>query len=307
MKPSIRIQTEDFDLGAEYQLLRQLDAAVGAVVTFTGLVRDLEKDSSINSLTLQHYPGMTESLLQDIVDQAAARWDLIGLTVIHRVGKLLPSDQIVFVGVASQHRADAFEAAQFVMDYLKTRRPFGKKSNRMASSIGSRAKIRIRRPVSVGLMMINVDGVILAAGKSSRMGRANKVLANLGGRSLLEIAVEKLGPQVDTLVINGDPALCGEQALADRVEGFQGPLMGLYTALLSEQLSRADYLMMVPCDGPFLPDNLVAELYQQIVQADADIACVRYQGFAQPTFSLWHKRVLPDIEQALIGGKKWWL
>jgi len=152
-------------------------------------------------------------------------------------------------------------------------------------------------------MMINVDGVILAAGKSSRMGRANKVLANLGGRSLLEIAVEKLGPQVDTLVINGDPALCGEQALADRAEGFQGPLMGLYTALLSEQLSRADYLMMVPCDGPFLPDNLVAELYQQIVQADADIACVRYQGFVQPTFSLWHKRVLPDIEQALLVEK----
>ena len=152
-------------------------------------------------------------------------------------------------------------------------------------------------------MMINVDGVILAAGKSSRMGRANKVLANLGGRSLLEIAVEKLGPQVDTLVINGDPAVCGEQALADRIEGFQGPLMGLYTALLSEQLSRADYLMMVPCDGPFLPDNLVAELYQQIVRADADIACVRYQGFAQPTFSLWHKRALPDIEQALLVEK----
>jgi molybdopterin synthase catalytic subunit len=128
MKPTIRIQTEDFDLGAEYQLLRQLDsAAVGAVVTFTGLVRDLEKDSSINSLTLQHYPGMTESLLQEIVDQAAARWDLIGLTVIHRVGKLLPSDQIVFVGVASQHRADAFEAAQFVMDYLKTKATFWKK------------------------------------------------------------------------------------------------------------------------------------------------------------------------------------
>jgi molybdopterin-guanine dinucleotide biosynthesis protein A len=115
--------------------------------------------------------------------------------------------------------------------------------------------------------------------------------------------VEKMSPQVDTLVINGDQALCGEQALADRIEGFQGPLMGLYTALLSEQLSRADYLMMVPCDGPFLPENLVAELYQQIVQADADIACVRYQGFAQPTFSLWHKRALPDIEQLLLVEK----
>jgi molybdopterin synthase catalytic subunit len=127
MNSTIRIQNHDFDLGAEYQLLRQLDSAVGAVVTFTGLVRDLEKNTSINSLTLQHYPGMTESLLQEIVDQAQQRWDLIGVTVIHRVGKLLPSDQIVFVGVASQHRVDAFEAAQFVMDYLKTKATFWKK------------------------------------------------------------------------------------------------------------------------------------------------------------------------------------
>jgi molybdopterin synthase catalytic subunit len=127
MNSTTRIQNHDFDLGTEYQLLRQLDSAVGAVVTFTGLVRDLEKNTSINSLTLQHYPGMTESLLQEIVDQAQQRWDLIGVTVIHRVGKLLPSDQIVFVGVASQHRVDAFEAAQFVMDYLKTKATFWKK------------------------------------------------------------------------------------------------------------------------------------------------------------------------------------
>lgn len=127
MNSTIRIQTDDFDLAAEYQLLRQLDSAVGAVVTFAGLVRDLENNTSINSLTLQHYPGMTESLLQEIVDQAEARWDLIGITVIHRVGELLPNDQIVFVGVASQHRADAFEAAQFVMDYLKTKATFWKK------------------------------------------------------------------------------------------------------------------------------------------------------------------------------------
>lgn len=127
MNSTIRIQADDFDLAAEYDLLRQLDSAVGAVVTFTGLVRDLEKNASINSLTLQHYPGMTESLLQEIVDQAQQRWDLIGVTVIHRVGELLSSDQIVFVGVASQHRADAFEAAQFVMDYLKTKATFWKK------------------------------------------------------------------------------------------------------------------------------------------------------------------------------------
>jgi molybdopterin synthase catalytic subunit len=127
MNSTIRIQADDFDLAAEYDLLRQLDSAVGAVVIFTGLVRDLEKNASINSLTLQHYPGMTESLLQEIVDQAQQRWDLIGVTVIHRVGELLPSDHIVFVGVASQHRADAFEAAQFVMDYLKTKATFWKK------------------------------------------------------------------------------------------------------------------------------------------------------------------------------------
>ena len=127
MNSTIRIQADDFDLAAEYDLLRQLDSAVGAVVIFTGLVRDLEKNASINSLTLQHYPGMTESLLQEIVDQAQQLWHLIGVTVIHRVGELLPSDQIVFVGVASQHRADAFEAAQFVMDYLKTKATFWKK------------------------------------------------------------------------------------------------------------------------------------------------------------------------------------
>jgi molybdopterin synthase catalytic subunit len=123
---SIRIQTHDFDLAQEYQQLRELSSNVGAVVTFTGLVRDFQFDSSIDSLSLQHYPGMTETLLQEIVDQANQRWQLIGSTVIHRVGELLPRDQIVFVGVASQHRADAFEAAQFLMDYLKTKATFWK-------------------------------------------------------------------------------------------------------------------------------------------------------------------------------------
>ena len=123
---SIRIQTHDFDLAQEYQQLRELSTTVGAVVTFIGLVRDFELDASIDSLSLQHYPGMTETLLQEIVDQANKRWNLIGSTVIHRVGELLPRDQIVFVGVASQHRADAFEAAQFLMDYLKVKATFWK-------------------------------------------------------------------------------------------------------------------------------------------------------------------------------------
>ena len=124
---SIRIQPDDFDLTHEYQQLRELSSTVGAVVTFVGLVRDFEADSTIDSLSLQHYPGMTETLLQEIVDQANKRWKLIGSSVVHRVGELLPRDQIVFVGVASQHRADAFEAAQFIMDYLKTRATFWKR------------------------------------------------------------------------------------------------------------------------------------------------------------------------------------
>ncbi len=123
---SIRIQAEDFDLTQEYQLLRELSSSVGAVVTFSGLVRDFELKSSIDSLSLQHYPGMTETLLQEIVDQANGRWNLIGTTIIHRVGQLQPTDQIVFVGVASQHRTDAFEAAQFLIDYLKTKATFWK-------------------------------------------------------------------------------------------------------------------------------------------------------------------------------------
>lgn len=122
----IRIQNYDFNLAEEYQLLRELSPAVGAVVTFAGLVRDFELDSSIDSLSLQHYPGMTENLLQAIVDQANQRWDLIGTTLIHRVGELLLKDQIVFVGVASQHRGDAFEASQFLMDHLKTKATFWK-------------------------------------------------------------------------------------------------------------------------------------------------------------------------------------
>jgi len=146
MTDRIRIQEQDFDLAEEYQLLRQTDSAVGAVVTFSGLVRDFELGSEerreadtqgqsatknpIDILSLQHYPGMTESLLEAIVEQANQRWNLIATTVIHRVGDLSPKEQIVLVGVASQHRADAFEAAQFLMDYLKTQATFWKSVRR---------------------------------------------------------------------------------------------------------------------------------------------------------------------------------
>ena len=134
MNDLVCVQADDFSLSDEYQRLRNIDGQVGAIVTFCGLVRDFESSAGepkskklVNYLTLQHYPGMTETLLDDIVMQAKARWDLVAVTVIHRIGNLAPNDQIVFVGVASEHRKAAFDAAQFLMDYLKTKATFWKK------------------------------------------------------------------------------------------------------------------------------------------------------------------------------------
>jgi len=122
----IKVQTEDFDLAAEYRQLNDGHAS-GAVVTFSGLVRD--EEGQLLGLELEHYPGMTEKALSNIVDVAKARWPLHAVTVIHRVGYLKINEQIVFVGVASAHRLAAFEAANFIMDYLKTRAPFWKKEH----------------------------------------------------------------------------------------------------------------------------------------------------------------------------------
>ena len=135
----ISIQTEDFDLAHEYQQLRQLSHDAGAIVSFTGLVREMyqagdNEQGKVATLTLEHYPGMTEKALQEIVAQAQARWELLGVRVIHRIGELSPADQIVMVATASSHRHDAFDAAQFIMDYLKSKAPFWKKQ---ATSTGS--------------------------------------------------------------------------------------------------------------------------------------------------------------------------
>ncbi|PZP59032.1 MAG: molybdopterin synthase catalytic subunit MoaE [Azospira oryzae] len=124
---SVRVQTEDFDVGLEIQALRRNNPKVGAVAAFVGLVRDVNEGESIRGMVLEHYPGMTEKALEDIVTQAKDRWDVIDILVIHRVGPLKPTDQIVLVAVASGHRGDAFAACEFIMDYLKTRAPFWKK------------------------------------------------------------------------------------------------------------------------------------------------------------------------------------
>lgn len=123
----VRVQREPFDAGVEIAKLREGDRRVGAVAVFIGTVRDVNDAAAVQSLTLEHYPGMTEKALGSIVEDAKTRFDVYEIGVIHRIGELAPTDPIVFVGVTSAHRGDAFDACRFVMDYLKTRAPFWKK------------------------------------------------------------------------------------------------------------------------------------------------------------------------------------
>jgi len=129
----VSVQKQDFDLGAETKAISK-SSKVGAVASFVGLVRDVR-------MSLEHYPGMTENAIRKIVDEAASRWQVMDCTVIHRYGDLEPNDQIVMVAVASAHRGDAFQACEFIMDYLKTQAPFWKKEHRAggASWVEARA------------------------------------------------------------------------------------------------------------------------------------------------------------------------
>jgi molybdopterin synthase catalytic subunit len=123
----ISVQSAEFDVAAVIDELCAGDPAVGAVASFIGLMRDVNDGAPVSGMTLEHYPGMTEKALEGIVAEAHERWDLIGVTVVHRVGELRPTDPIVLVAVASGHRGDAFQACEFIMDFLKTRAPFWKK------------------------------------------------------------------------------------------------------------------------------------------------------------------------------------
>ena len=133
--PRVRIQHEDFDLGAEVAALRAGDGGIGAVAAFVGTVRDRSDGRAVASMELEHYPGMTDAAIEAMIDQAIARFDVRAVRVIHRIGALAARDQIVLVAVASAHRGDAFQACEFLMDYLKTSAPFWKKE---ATDTGAR-------------------------------------------------------------------------------------------------------------------------------------------------------------------------
>lgn len=126
---TVQVQTADFDVAAELAAMRTASADIGAVVSFIGQVRDINDGDAVSTLTLEHYPGMTERALEQIEQEAKSRWDINGSLIIHRVGTLQPLDQIVLVVVASAHRGEAFKACEFIMDYLKTQAPFWKKES----------------------------------------------------------------------------------------------------------------------------------------------------------------------------------
>ena len=127
MTITIKVQTAPFDPDAESRLVRADNPGVGAVVTFLGLMRDLNEGDNVTRMTLEHYPGMTEKALRKIAEEATQRWDLEAVNLVHRVGELLPEDPIVLVAVSSRHRGEAFRGCEFIIDYLKNRAPFWKK------------------------------------------------------------------------------------------------------------------------------------------------------------------------------------
>lgn len=149
MDPRVSVQVEDFSVDQEYQRLSEGTAA-GAVVTFIGKVRDMNLGDNVIGLHLEHYPGMTEKSLSDICEEAEARWPLLGVRVIHRVGDMDSGDQIVFVGVSSAHRGAAFDACEFIMDYLKTKAPFWKKSAQLTKIVGLNRATPIIKQRSAG-------------------------------------------------------------------------------------------------------------------------------------------------------------
>ncbi len=127
MSVTVRVQSEDFDISKEIAFLRRDNPRIGAIASFIGVVRDMNEGDSVAEMTLEHYPGMTEKSVEDIITQARDRWQVMDAVVIHRIGTLKPLDQIVLVVVSSAHRGDAFAACEFIMDFLKTRAPFWKK------------------------------------------------------------------------------------------------------------------------------------------------------------------------------------
>ena len=170
---SVRVQTQDFDAGAEIAALRRANPKVGAVASFIGVVRDVNEGDAVRDMTLEHYPGMTERALEKIVAEAKSRWDIIDVLVVHRVGRLAPTDQIVLVVVTGAHRGEAFAACEFVMDYLEDPRAVLEEgADRRGRTLGRGAQRRRRRRGTLGAVAQNAPQVAHAVAEQARRSQA---------------------------------------------------------------------------------------------------------------------------------------
>ena len=269
----------------------------GAEVRFIGKVRNDARSAPITHLTLEHFPGVTESEIRRIVDQARERWSLQKARVVHRVGPIAVGETIVLVETASAHRRDAYEANVFIMDYLKTEAPFWKQecfadgtelwveakstdqqaARRWESAEGDAAA----GPVAGAVAMAGaspsqpqIGALILAGGEASRMGGLNKGLQSLRGKPMIQHVLEAVQPHVDYLAISANADLPEYQALGVPVFPdnarlpVKGPLAGIISAV-PQFPGTLDAVMVVPCDMPMLPHELVPRLAQALFESQA--------------------------------------
>lgn len=251
----------------------------GAEVRFVGKVRNDARSAALSHLVLEHFAGVTEAEIERIIAQARQRWDLQRVRVVHRVGVIAVGDDIVLVETASKHRVAAYEANAFIMDYLKTEAPFWKQecfhdgAVQWVEAKTSDQEVLQRWDIvpaqTKPAAALKVGALILAGGQGSRMDYANKGLQQLDGQPLVEHVIKRLQPQVDYLAISANHATdtyaaLGLPVISDvaTLQG-QGPAAGILSA--SAQLPPdLDALLIVPCDTPYLPSNLVERLVQAL-------------------------------------------
>jgi len=283
---SVRIQAEPINLATPNGPDRD---DCGAQVRFVGTVRNDARHAPISHLVLEHFPGVTESEIERIIGLARQRWALQKAQVIHRVGRILVGEDIVVVETASAHRKDAFEANVFIMDYLKTQAPFWKQecfadgSERWVEAKDSDQQAAQRwqpagqsGPLAIGAVPRRIGALILAGGQGSRMAYRNKGLQAFRGKPLAAHIADTLRPHVEYLAISANQDLDEYRALGFPVfqdepgYALQGPLAGIASAL-PQFPAGLDALLVVPCDLPLLPRDLVPRLAEALYPSD--VAC----------------------------------
>lgn len=283
----IRIQTEP--IAAPNAQAANADERSGAVVVFSGQVRNDAQSSAMSHLVLEHFPGVTEAEIARIAALAAQRWPMQSLQVIHRVGRINAGEEVVRVTTTAPHRRDAYEANAFIMDYLKTEAPFWKQEcfadgcSRWVPAKDSDQDVLQRwsaatpPAANAAFAAPKIGALILAGGQGTRMGRVNKGLQRLNGKALVAHIAERLQPQVEFLAISANCDLPEYERLghpvftdASHLLG-KGPLAGIASA--AAQLPAAlDAVLIAPCDTPFIPLDVVARLGAALFSAHSQAA-----------------------------------